>query len=216
MADNLVKNQYYFYFDQTRCMGCQTCVVACKDWQQLKPGRAKLRNLHDKEEGSWPEVRTYIAVYSCNHCDSPKCMAACTVDAIRKDKETGIVYVDETVCQGFGACVTQCPYNAPQAPDDDQEPKNPNILQDTLMEGHIMRKCDMCWDRVTSGKNLQPACVASCLARALDWGTRDDLIKKYGANNVKDARTDVLKGFNDEFTQGKMETKPNFLFKPKA
>ena len=48
MAENLVKDQLYFFFDQTRCMGCQTCVVACKDWQELKPGRAKLRNLQQR------------------------------------------------------------------------------------------------------------------------------------------------------------------------
>lgn len=213
MADNLVTNQYYFYFDQTRCMGCQTCVVACKDWQQLKPGRAKLRNLHDKEEGTWPKVNTYIAVYSCNHCDSPKCMYACPTGAIKKDGTTGIVYVDNATCQGYGACIASCPYGATQAPDDNQEEKNPALLQDTIMAGHAMRKCDMCWDRLNAGQGLQPACVASCLARALDFGPYNDLMAKYP--DAKDARTNILKGYNDADTAAKQETKPNFLFKAK-
>ncbi len=213
MAENLVKDQLYFFFDQTRCMGCQTCVVACKDWQELKPGRAKLRNLHDKEAGSWPKMQTFISVYSCNHCDSPKCMSACPTEAIFKDEKTGIVYVDENICQGVGDCIAACPYNAPQIPDDFQEPKNPNIIEDSIMEGHIMRKCDMCWDRVTSGEGLKPACVASCLSRALDWGTYDDLIAKYP--DAKSARDTVLMAYNDENTVSKMETKPNFLFRAK-
>ena len=168
---------------------------------------------HDKEAGSWPKMQTFISVYSCNHCDSPKCMSACPTEAIFKDEKTGIVYVDENICQGVGDCIAACPYNAPQIPDDFQEPKNTNILQDTVMEGHIMRKCDMCWDRVTSGEGLKPACVSSCLSRALDWGTYDDLIAKYP--DAKSARDTVLMAYNDENTVSKMETKPNFLFRAK-
>ena len=143
-------------------------------------------------------------------------MSACPTEAIFKDEKTGIVYVDENICQGVGDCIAACPYNAPQIPDDFQEPKNTNILQDTVMEGHIMRKCDMCWDcwdRVTSGEGLKPACVSSCLSRALDWGTYDDLIAKYP--DAKSARDTVLMAYNDENTVSKMETKPNFLFRAK-
>ena len=172
-----------------------------------------MTNLHDAESGTWPNMQAFISVYSCNHCDSPKCMSACPTEAIFKDEKTGIVYVDENICQGVGDCIAACPYNAPQIPDDFQEPKNTNILQDTVMEGHIMRKCDMCWDRVTSGEGLQPACVASCLARALDWGTYDYLMKKYP--DAKSARDAVLMAYNDEDTASKMETKPNFLFRAK-
>ena len=46
--------QLAFYFDQTKCMGCQTCVVACKDWNKLQPGTAKLRKLHVNEMGKCP------------------------------------------------------------------------------------------------------------------------------------------------------------------
>ena len=38
MAENLVKDQLYFFFDQTRCMGCQTCVVALA---AFKTGQSK-------------------------------------------------------------------------------------------------------------------------------------------------------------------------------
>lgn len=203
--------QLYFYFDQTRCMGCQTCVVACKDWKMLKPGNAKLRQLYDKEEGVWPNVKANIAVYSCSHCDDPACMRACPTGSIFKDPDNGIVYVDRTSCTGAGACITACPYGATQVPDDNQEDKSPIASLDTIMNGHAMAKCDMCRDRLKAG--LQPACVASCLARALDFGTYDTLVGKYGS--LKDAKNDVLKGYNDIDTTKKQSTKPNFLFKAK-
>lgn len=203
--------QLYFYFDQTRCMGCQTCVVACKDWKILKPGNAKLRQLHDKEEGVWPNVKANIAVYSCSHCDEPACMKACPSGAIFKDPNNGIVYVNRQACTGEGVCITACPYGAPQVPDDNQEDKSPIASLDTIMNGHAMAKCDMCRDRLNAG--LQPACVASCLARALDIGTLEELQAKYP--DLKNAKNDVLKGYNDVDTAKKQSTKPNFLFKAK-
>lgn len=39
--------QYIFYFDQTRCSECGTCVVSCKDWNSVKPGKVKWRKIHD-------------------------------------------------------------------------------------------------------------------------------------------------------------------------
>ena len=30
--------QWGFLFDQTRCTGCQTCIIACKDWHELEGG----------------------------------------------------------------------------------------------------------------------------------------------------------------------------------
>ena len=34
--------QWGFYFDQTRCTGCKTCVIACKSWNEDKRGDAQL------------------------------------------------------------------------------------------------------------------------------------------------------------------------------
>jgi anaerobic dimethyl sulfoxide reductase subunit B (iron-sulfur subunit) len=30
--------QYGFYFDQSRCNGCFTCLIACKDWHEYDLG----------------------------------------------------------------------------------------------------------------------------------------------------------------------------------
>ena len=43
--------QLGFYFDQTRCTGCCTCMVACKDWNDIPAGPASWRRITSVEEG---------------------------------------------------------------------------------------------------------------------------------------------------------------------
>ena len=37
--------QWGFYFNQKRCLGCATCTVACKEWNEARRGDAKLNAL---------------------------------------------------------------------------------------------------------------------------------------------------------------------------
>lgn len=37
--------QWGFYFDQSRCVGCKTCMTSCKNWNELRRGDAKLNVL---------------------------------------------------------------------------------------------------------------------------------------------------------------------------
>lgn len=37
-----ILEQWGFYFDQTRCTNCKTCVIACKSWNEDKRGDAKI------------------------------------------------------------------------------------------------------------------------------------------------------------------------------
>jgi anaerobic dimethyl sulfoxide reductase subunit B (iron-sulfur subunit) len=43
-----------------------------------------------------------------------------------------------------------------------------------------MTKCDTCLDLREKGG--EPACVSSCIMRAIEFGPIDELRKKYGAN----------------------------------
>lgn len=164
--------QYGFHFDSSRCTGCRTCEMACKDFKELDQTIA-FRKVYDYEGGTWTAHETgsftndayaYHLSIACNHCDSPACMAACPTGAINKDKTTGIVRIDETVCVGDGACTKACPYNAPTV-----DPEKGRGV-----------KCDLCYDRVTNGKN--PICVDSCPLRAIDFGDIEDLRAKYGTS----------------------------------
>ena len=196
--------QYGFYFDQTRCIGCHACVVACKDWNDVKPGPVSLRKLHVSYDGEFPATKVYNTVYSCNHCADPKCVPACPLGAIQKEGQFGAVRIDREICQGKGKCIEECPYHAPQMADTGansdlnyiQEPvKGANWIID-----HPANKCDMCYSRITDGK--KPACVMACPQRAIDWGPLSELQARPG---VKDK---VKFDFPDPAA-----TKPSIVFK---
>lgn len=202
--------QMAFYFDQTRCMGCHACVVACKDWNDVKPGQARWRRLSNKESGVFPDVKVFNLVLSCNHCKNPACTAACPVGAIYKRESDGIVIVNRDLCQSIKACAVACPYGAPQFGDDDSEPTK----EAGWAVAHPMQKCTMCWDR--QAKGLQPSCVASCPQRALDFGTVEEILAKY-PSAVK-----TCTGFHDSTTDANGnslatgDTVPSIYFKAKA
>ena len=201
--------QYAFYFDQSRCMGCNTCTVSCKDWNQVEPGPARWRKLRVTESGVFPDTAVFNLVMACNHCANPACLTACPVGAIYKRDEDGIVLVDRAKCQSLRSCVARCPYGAPQFADDAQEP-TPDAAWTVP---HPMQKCTMCVDRVTTGKN--PSCVDSCPQRALDFGTVEALMARYPTAQ----RTVVGMPDSARDPQGNAldaDTVPSILFKPRA
>lgn len=176
--------QYGFYFDQSRCYACNSCVVACKDWNHHEPAQEQWMNVYEFEEGTFPEVKINILAFNCGHCDNPVCVSACPNDAIFKEDKYGAVLVDEDKCKGSKQCVIACPYGAPSFKDD-------NV-------GTKMSKCTMCIDRLEKGEI--PVCVASCPLRALDFGPIDELIEKYGDNRK-------IVGMPEPITE------PNFIVK---
>lgn len=202
--------QMAFYFDQNRCMGCHTCVVACKDWNNVKPGQAKWRRLDAVESGTFPSVRVFNMVLSCNHCENPACASACPVGAIYKREEDGIVIVNRELCQDIRSCAVACPYGAPQFGDDESEPEpDPGWAVD-----HPMQKCTFCWDRLDDG--LAPACVASCPQRALDYGTVEEISLKYpGAVKTAIGMSDSDKDSNGN-TLESGDTLPSIFFNPRV
>ncbi len=125
------------------------------------------------EEGTFPSTKVLNLSIGCNHCETPACAAVCPVQAITKREEDGIVLVDRNKCIACHQCEDQCPFGAPQFGDERSEPKKDPKWQDD----HPMQKCTLCWDRIEIGKD--PACVASCPQRALDFGTMKELERKY-------------------------------------
>ena len=113
--------QYGFYFDSTRCTGCRTCEMACKDYNDL-PANYAFRRVFDYEGGDWkdngdgtfePTSWAYHVSMACNHCAMPACVANCPQGALEKDADTGLVSRDEEKCIGCGTCVKSCPYEVP-------------------------------------------------------------------------------------------------------
>ena len=191
--------RYAFYLDQTRCMCCNACTVACKDWNQVNPGPVRWRkaDTYELNDSFFPFSM------SCNHCEEPACQAACTAGAIEKT-ETGIVYVDKEKCQGIQACITACPFAAPHIADDKQEPEK----KSAWIINHPMQKCDMCMERVN--KAQRPVCVAACPAHALDFGDYDMLRSKYA-----DAEPLNPTKYPYAYANNTTETGPSYLIKPR-
>ena len=53
--------QWGFYFNQKRCLGCATCTVACKEWNEGRRGDAKLNGLTDNSLKSLETPRDWKA-----------------------------------------------------------------------------------------------------------------------------------------------------------
>ena len=198
--------QLGFYFDQTRCSECGTCVVSCKDWNSVKPGIVKWRKIHDydtKETGTYPNITFRPLVFSCGHCDNPACVAACPSKAVTKREEDGIVIVDRNKCTGAQSCIAACPYGAVQIADDSQETSNP-----VWNTAHPAQKCTFCLDRILD--NNKPSCVMGCPQRALDAGPKDYILQRY-----PDAVPAVeVEGFPADIFNGG-HTSPNLYIKRK-
>ena len=154
--------QYGMVIDTTRCMGCQTCAVACKVSNDV-PGElywAHVEGLDGdlyRPTGTFPKVKMNFRPTLCNHCAEPACVANCPTGAMAKREDNGAVVVDQDVCIGCGTCVNSCPYGAPQFIEEDK----------------IVQKCDTC--RALREAGHEPVCVEACPMRAIEFGEMDDL-----------------------------------------
>ena len=163
-----MEKQYAFYFDSSRCSGCKTCQIACKDKNDLELG-VLWRRVYEVSSGEWTNengvwknnVSAYNLSIACNHCENPICAEVCPTTAMHKD-ENGIVSVDSNKCIGCKYCEWSCPYGAPQF----DEKKG------------VMSKCNLCMDYVIDNKN--PSCVDACPMRVLDFGEYEKIKAKYG------------------------------------
>lgn len=165
--------QYGFYFDQSRCIGCNACTVSCKDWNAVNPGPVRWRNQENHGIVGGVPVFANLTM-ACNHCAEPACLPKCPVGAISKDGGTGIVTVSRSACQGYLECIKACPYSAFKQAGDTQEP----VRDFEWSIDHPVQKCTYCWSDRTS-KGQAPVCVVACPVRALDWGDVEALKARY-------------------------------------
>ncbi|MHC4446355.1 MAG: 4Fe-4S dicluster domain-containing protein [Planctomycetota bacterium] len=159
-------------YDATRCIGCRSCMRACREKNGLQPEVHEYNGVEfdlptalskdnltvlqmyaeDEEqaaaEGREPEW-SYIKL-NCMHCNVPACASACPVAALHKTDAGPVVYREDR-CIGCRYCLLACPFHVPRYEWVDRVPR--------------VRKCD--WNR---------ACVRACPVGALTDGRRADLI----------------------------------------
>ena len=150
--------------DLNRCTGCNACIVACKQENDLPPrlndlqgakGFSFIRVECHGPEGEHPDLSMYYLPRLCMHCADPHCVEACSAEAIHKQAD-GLVLFDREKCIACEACLDACPYEA--------------IFMDR--EQGVARKCTLCTHLIQQGK--RPACVAACNAGAMLFGNVAD------------------------------------------
>jgi phenylacetyl-CoA:acceptor oxidoreductase subunit 1 len=178
--------RYVMVADLERCVGCQTCVAACRHANATSPA-VQWRQVLDIEAGEYPAVsRTFVPV-GCQHCQDPPCMHVCPTTATRK-RPDGIVTVDYALCIGCAYCDVACPYQARFKIDRarfayGKETPTERATADVRRAG-VSQKCTFCVDRIDAGlaqglvpgadPRATPACVNSCIADALTFGDAED------------------------------------------
>lgn len=191
-----------FFFDQSRCMACNACTVACKDYYNTNPGPVRWRKQATNEVDGSAGV-FYSLVMSCNHCENPACKSACGAGAIMK-RPDGIVYVDRNKCQSLKACITACPFAEPAIADDRQEP----LAGEKWIVRHPMQKCNMCKELLDKGQT--PVCMRACPAHAIQVGDYDELMRNNpGAEQVNPTKHPYA------YVNNTTDTNPSFIIKPR-
>jgi len=153
--------------DITRCTGCEACVLACKEENDL--GADRLRHGQEGVDGlSSTRFTTvlrrpgeHFVKQQCRHCLEPACVSACLVGAMQKTPEGPVIY-DSELCMGCRYCLVACPYGVPRYEWEEAAP--------------YVRKCNLCYPRLQEGR--EPACVEACPHDALIFGRRDDLLRE--------------------------------------
>jgi len=140
--------QYAFEVDLDACSGCKACVAACHSLNGLDENEAwRDVGLIAGEREGLPYQQTITS--ACHHCAQPGCLDGCPVLAYEKDPLTGIVRHLDDQCIGCQYCILKCPYDVPK-------------YNERL---GIVRKCDMCQQRLAVGE--APGCVQACPTHAI-------------------------------------------------
>lgn len=187
VADPAARVRWGMVFDLDRCIGCQTCTIACKQTNQTPPG-VLWRNVLDLEVGEYPEVDRTFLLTGCHHCDEPPCVPVCPTGATWR-RDDGLVVIDDDVCIGCGSCVVGCPYQARTIVRDRRTyfggaPMPTETRTATLRRHGVAQKCTFCKDRIDDGlarglrpgvdPDATPACANACISKAITFGDLAD------------------------------------------
>jgi formate dehydrogenase iron-sulfur subunit len=140
--------------DLTRCTFCRSCEVAC---EREHGGHANMFvQLIDE---------SYSVPINCRHCQDGPCTQVCPTHALHRETQDAVT-ISSMKCIGCGLCTLACPVGA--------------VWLD--VPNKIARKCDLCLHRLEQGK--EPACVATCSARALTFGEMEESVARARTRHV--------------------------------
>lgn len=173
--------RYGMAIDLSRCIGCNTCAVACKVSNNLPKDvwwnvvHTEGRDFADTSKGTYGgEMQLSWLPVNCMHCENAVCEEVCPTGATVK-RDDGIVTVDEETCIGCKSCMEACPYDVRRLIENEPEYYLELPIGDPAAKSHkggTVKKCDFCAGRIDRGE--KPACMELCPGRARYWGDLDD------------------------------------------
>ena len=202
---NWEKHSYAYLIDIKKCIGCGSCVRACKKenhvpdsffrtWVERfeisEAGKTVVDSPNGGLDGFSPILtgfrvtKAFFVPKMCNHCVHTPCTQVCPVGASYTTKD-GVVMVDEGHCVGCGYCIQACPYGSRF------------MHPDT----HVANKCTWCYHRITRG--MLPACVQACPTKTRNFG---DLKNKH------DRVRKIISTQSVMILQPQLLTKPNCYY----
>ena len=121
-----------------KCVGCRLCEMVCSlvKEHECSTTKSRIRIIRDEEFGN-------NLVSLCIQCADAHCLESCAQGALSRVSETGVVLVDDELCNGCEACILACPISA--------------ISLDG--EKNVVFKCDLCGG--------DPECIKVCSREAL-------------------------------------------------
>jgi formate dehydrogenase iron-sulfur subunit len=155
--------------DVTRCIGCNSCALACKESNHLPDPEVVPHELSsdvytfvDVRQVTTPdgEVGKRYVKRQCMHCLNAACVSACPAAAMHSSGQGPVIYRPNR-CLGCRYCQVACPFQVPRF--DWDNGVNP-----------VISKCWMCYERLQQGE--RPACVEACPTGTLRFGQRSELL----------------------------------------
>ncbi|HWI41245.1 MAG TPA: 4Fe-4S dicluster domain-containing protein [Verrucomicrobiae bacterium] len=158
--------------DTSRCIGCRSCQVACKQWNRKGADATAAKgsfenppqltpNLYNRvrfiETATAGGVSWRFASERCMHCGDAGCMKVCPAPGALYRTKEGMVAWDREKCISCKYCVSACPFGIPRYDSDDR-----------------VAKCNGCASRVSTG--MSPACAKACPTEAIRFGNREELV----------------------------------------
>jgi len=142
------KPRSFISADPSKCIGCSICEYVCALEKEgsLNPIRSRVRVIRFH-----PLFNVAVA---CRFCEDAPCVRACPRGAL-KQSESGVIIVDESLCDACGWCIEACEYGGIAL--------HP--------ERKVVMVCDLCGG--------EPKCIDYCPEEALQLMTEDEIRKAW-------------------------------------
>ncbi len=164
------KPHYGMIFDQTKCVGCSDCEIACAKVNHVPKGQHRLY-VEDQTDLKDILNRKFMRI-SCQQCSDSPCTQVCPTNACHRDPITDIVTMHVDDCIGCKYCIVACPYDVRFINDKTKAAEN----------------CDFC-KHTNLAEGKEPACVAACKYDALVFGDFND--ENSRMNRILDVKDSV-------------------------